>query len=219
MNEKETQVYNWLERWGTAAARVASILVLLGSIWVWFTYAKDFFNDIGEIPERIEQLENDVDAINANLGSLNASHLRLAGEVERATQPRQIFEINNAFTQARDGYCTEYARCIIDVRMRRTAEGERCHFLQGRDRYFFVDGEGQRVEVERIDREPDPDIGREWFDFHWEFETPARLAVPVGLEFQRAYSRCRDENDPAVIIQSSDLLEINIRPAAVTVTP
>lgn len=217
--DKRHAFWIWVDN---IAGRISRLTVIFGFLALFFSYVlwgHAYLQKLGEIPERIDVLEDNVSTLTNSVVEMKNAHARLAQEVDRATQPREIFEIDEQFTQARGGFCAEFQRCILDVRMRRTAEGEACTFLQGRDRYFFIDSAGQRVEVERIDHAPDPDIGREWFDFHWEFETPARLKAPVAIEFQRAYTKCRDEDDGAVIAQASDPILIEIRPAPERATP
>lgn len=227
--EQRNRLYYLIDTYGTYASRISAIIMLMTTLWFVFIFADDYLEEQTatlaryeelqkEQAERLSKLEQDFEMLNTTLsvlqqdGSRQEQHLsQLAQSVDLATRPNLVFEVNLAQSGPRNESCIEYEPCIMDIRARRTMEGLNCQLIDGSDRYYFVEAEtGSRIEVTKTAGTPTANIGREWFDYHWQFEMPADLSDPIGFMYQFTYNKCRGVNDMAEVTQESPLIPVAV---------
>lgn len=175
-----------------------------------------------DLEETYDELHQELVGVRAQMSSQAITIAQLTRNVDLATRPRLIFELNLANSKPRGAGCYEYRTCTIDIRIRRTVEGAHCVLVPNSDRYFFVEaGSGARIQVTKLSGTPMTNVGREWFDYHWSFEVPSSLIEPVGFMYAFTYKHCRGPEDEAEVTQESPVIPIALLregPAGVTVT-
>ena len=203
---------------GKIAGSIAAILALFTLLFGWIGPIRTVINTWTLMQEDVVRVSDELGKIQEwqsqhaeRMSELQENQEFILLTLDGLTKPREIFETNVPLSGARDGFCVLGEPCGIDVRIRRTVEGMECVVIPGEERFYFVEVEsGSRIQVFRSSGTPITNVGRDWFDYHWTFETPSSLIKPSGFMYEFAYQGCRGPQDETIIRQESQIVPVEV---------
>lgn len=209
--QQRAAFWHSLDNWGTYASRVSAILAMLVLVFGYIFWVRDWIRNQDEESAQLEKLVVSYSELSTTVQAQAMEIATLARNVDIATRPRVISEIDLDHSGPRTGTCVEFETCVIDVRMRRTLEGLPCDVIVGSDRYYFMDDVGNRVEVTKLSGTPLTNIQRDWFNYSWTFEVPGEMIEPVYFVYQFTYHHCRTPDDATEITVESEPVPVTVR--------